>query len=60
MRQGRAGLHLTLVVREDKLPREDRLVALCREAVPALCGLVVNVNDVPGNRVLGLPCRTLW
>ena len=60
VRQGRAGLHLTLVVREDKLPREDRLVALCREAVPALCGLVVNVNDVPGNRVLGLPCRTLW
>ena len=60
VRQGQAGLHLTLVVREDRLPQEDRLVEICREAVPALCGIVVNINDVPGNRVLGLRCRTLW
>ena len=60
VRQGRAGLHLTLVVREDKLPAPDALVDLCREAVPALCGIVINVNDVPGNRVLGRGCRTLW
>ena len=60
VRQGRAGLHLTLVVRKDNLPREERLAELCREAVPALCGIVVNVNPDRGNRVLGLACRTLW
>ena len=60
VRQGRAGLHLTLVVLRDKLPREDLLVDICREAVPTLCGIVVNVNPDRGNRVLGLVCRTLW
>ena len=60
VRQGKAGLHLTLVVRKDNLPRETRLAELCREAVPALCGIVVNVNPDRGNRVLGLSCRTLW
>ena len=60
VRQGRAGLHLTVVVRADKLPREALLMELCREAVPILCGIVVNVNPDPGNRVLGLACRTLW
>ncbi|MBQ4578167.1 MAG: 23S rRNA (uracil(1939)-C(5))-methyltransferase RlmD [Clostridia bacterium] len=60
VRQGRAGLHLTLVVRKDGLPEEEALTALCREAVPALCGIVVNVNPDPGNRVLGRTCRTLW
>ena len=60
VRQGEAGLHLTLVALRDKLPGEERLITLCREAVPALCGIVVNVNDKPGNRVLGDRCRTLW
>ena len=60
VRQGRAGLHLTLVVRRDSLPGADDLVDTCRKAVPALCGIVVNVNPDPGNRVLGRACRTLW
>ena len=60
VRQGEAGLHLTLVVREDKLPAPQLLIDRCREAVPALCGIVINANDVPGNRVLGRDCRTLW
>ena len=60
VRQGKAGLHLTLVVLRDKLPREDLLVEICREAVPALCGIVVNENPDRGNRVLGQRCRTLW
>jgi len=60
VRQGRAGLHLTLVVRRDSLPGADDLVDTCRKAVPALCGIVVNVNPDPGNRVLGRTCRTLW
>ena len=60
VREGRAGLHLTLVVREDALPESARLVELCRRAAPSLCGIVVNVNSRPGNRVLGPDCRTLW
>ncbi len=60
VRQGRAGLHLTLVVREDKLPAPEALVDQCRQAVPALCGIVVNANPHPGNRILGLENRTLW
>ncbi len=60
VRQGKAGLHLTLVVLRDKLPRPDLLVEQCRQAVPALCGIVINVNDKPGNRILGLHQRTLW
>ncbi len=60
VRQGRAGLHLTLVVLRDKLPAPRRLTELCRQAVPALCGIVINVNDKPGNRILGLHNRTLW
>ena len=60
VREGRAGLHLTLVVREDALPESARLVKLCLRAAPSLCGIVVNVNSRPGNRVLGPDCRTLW
>ena len=60
LRQGRAGLHLTLVVREDKLPAPQALIDRCREAVPSLCGIVVNVNPHPGNRILGPENRTLW
>ncbi len=60
VRQGEAGLHLTLVVRQDALPMTDTLVGLCRQAVPALRGIVVNVNDRPGNRILGETTRTLW
>lgn len=60
VREGRAGLHLTLVVREDALPESARLVKLCLRAAPSLCGIVVNVNSRLGNRVLGPDCRTLW
>ncbi len=60
VRQGEGGVQLTLVVTVDALPDEPRLVALCREAAPALCGIVINTNDAPGNRILGDACRTLW
>lgn len=60
VRQGKAGLHLTLVATKDKLPREHLLIDILQERCPLLCGIVVNVNDKPGNRVLGERCRTLW
>lgn len=60
VRSGQGGIHLALVVTKDALPREDRLIALARQAAPALCGVVVNVNPKPGNRILGQTCRTLW
>ncbi len=60
VRQGKGGLHLTLVVREDGLPDPQRLIEMCRRAAPRLRGIVVNVNDKPGNRILGDKNRTLW
>lgn len=60
VRQGLAGLHLTLVANGDSLPEVPRLVALCREAAPALCGVVLNCNRRPGNRILGESTRLLW
>lgn len=60
VRQGKGGVQLTLVATQDVLPREERLTELCREAVPALCGIIVNKNDAPGNRILGDTCRTVW
>ncbi len=60
IRQGQGGLHLTLVVREDRLPKSQQLIDMCQEAVPALCGIVINTNPQPGNKILGLGCRTLW
>ena len=35
------------------------MIAL-RETDPGLCGVVLNCNPNPGNRVLGPDCRTVW
>lgn len=60
VRQGEGGCQLTVIAAADALPREDRLVSLAREAVPALQGVILNVNKTPGNRILGDTCRTIW
>ena len=60
VRQGAGGCQLTVIAAADALPREDRLVSLAREAVPALQGVILNVNKTPGNRILGDTCRTVW
>ena len=49
-----------LVVNGGKLPREDELVALFREKLPKLAGLVLNENTRPGSAILGDSYRTLW
>ncbi|MBR5391056.1 MAG: 23S rRNA (uracil(1939)-C(5))-methyltransferase RlmD [Clostridia bacterium] len=60
VRQGVGGCQLTVIATADVLPREDRLAELARDAVPALAGVILNVNKVPGNRILGDSCRTIW
>ncbi|QBS37464.1 23S rRNA (uracil(1939)-C(5))-methyltransferase RlmD [Thermaerobacter sp. FW80] len=42
-----------LVVNGDGLPGEDRLARYLRREVPALVGVVKNVNRRPGNTILG-------
>ena len=60
VRTGEGGTHLALVVTENSVPQEEALLRLVRAACPDLCGLVLNVNSDPGNRILGSCCRTLW
>jgi len=49
-----------VVVREDALPFWDKLVERLREVVPALVGVVLNVNSKDTNVILGPDYRTLW
>lgn len=60
VRTGETGSQLCLVCTGAKLPRSERLVALCREAAPDLRGLVVNINAKNTNVILGAENRTLW
>ncbi|MBE6940102.1 MAG: 23S rRNA (uracil(1939)-C(5))-methyltransferase RlmD [Ruminococcaceae bacterium] len=49
-----------VLINGKKLPREDRLVQLLRDALPQLTGVVLGVNTKRGNTILGDEYRTLW
>ena len=51
---------LCVVVNGRKLPHEEELVALLRQAVPETVGVVLGVNTQPTGAVLGREYRTLW
>ena len=61
VRSSAAGESLICVlVNGDKLPKEDRLVTLLREACPKCTGIVLGTNTKKGNVILGDRYRTLW
>ena len=61
VRSNAAGESLVCVlVNGDKLPKEDRLVALLRDACPKCTGIVLGTNTKKGNVILGDRYRTLW
>ena len=61
VRSNAAGESLICVlVNGDKLPKEDRLVALLRDACPKCTGIVLGTNTKKGNVILGNRYRTLW
>ena len=49
-----------VVVNGERLPHERELVALLRQAVPDIVGVVLGVNTQPTGAVLGREFRTLW
>ena len=61
IRSNAAGESLICVlVNGDKLPKEDRLVTLLRDACPKCTGIVLGTNTKKGNVILGDRYRTLW
>ena len=61
VRSNAAGESLICVlVNGDKLPKEDWLVALLRDACPKCTGIVLGTNTKKGNVILGNRYRTLW
>ena len=61
VRSNAAGESLICVlVNGDKLPKEDRLVTLLRDACPECTGIVLGTNTKKGNVILGDRYRTLW
>ena len=61
IRSNAAGESLVCVlVNGDKLPKEDRLVTLLRDACPKCTGIVLGTNTKKGNVILGDCYRTLW
>ena len=61
IRSNAAGESLVCVlVNGDKLPKEDRLVALLCDACPKCTGIVLGTNTKKGNVILGDRYRTLW
>lgn len=51
---------LCVLVNGKKLPHEQELVTLLRQAVPDAVGVVLGVNTQPTGAVLGTEYRTLW
>ena len=51
---------ICLVVNGKKLPYEEDLSALLREACPSCVGIVLAINTKRGNVILGEAYRTLW
>lgn len=61
VRSNAAGESLVCVlVNGDKLPKEDRLVTLLRDACPKCTGIVLGTNTKKGNVILGDRYRTFW
>lgn len=61
IRSNAAGESLVCVlVNGDKLPKQDRLVTLLRDACPKCTGIVLGTNTKKGNVILGDRYRTLW
>ena len=61
IRSNAAGESLVCVlVNGDRLPKEDRLVTLLRDACPKCTGIVLGTNTKKGNVILGDRYRTLW
>ena len=61
IRSNAAGESLVCVLMNgDKLPKEDRLVTLLRDACPKCAGIVLGTNTKKGNVILGDRYRTLW
>ncbi len=51
---------LTLVTREERVPRAGQLADALVRAHPELTGIVQNINDKRTNALLGRACHTLW
>ena len=51
---------ICVVANGKKLPREEELVRLLRQAAPETVGVVLGVNTQPTGAVLGTEYRTLW
>jgi len=51
---------LCVVSAKPKLPREELLVSMAREAYPGLAGVVVNHNGARSNVIMGRDFRTVW
>jgi len=51
---------ICVVVNGKKLPGEEELVRLLRQAAPETVGVVLGVNTQPTGAVLGTEYRTLW
>ena len=51
---------ICLFVNGDRLPREDKLVELLRQAVPGCVGIVLGMNTRRGNAITAERYRTLW
>lgn len=49
-----------LLVNGDRLPHETELVAMLREALPQMVGIVLGSNTRRGNAILGDRYRTIW
>ena len=51
---------ICLLVNGEKLPHEEELLGMLRDAVPQAVGIVLGVNQRRGNTILGERYRTLW
>ena len=51
---------LCIVTKSAKLPAVGELIQAARQAVPGLCGIVLNINKKTGNAILGDRYITLW
>lgn len=49
-----------LVSTSPSMPKQDRLISFLRERIPGLKSIVLNVNDKPGNVILGTRNITLY
>jgi len=49
-----------IVANGEKLPKEEKLVEMLRDAVPNLTTVVLSIHKKQGNAVLGDQFRTLW